>query len=59
MKPSFLHALPLLAAAAPVRAALPDGAAAEPGALVVVLACVVLLCLMGKGRRDGPFRPEP
>jgi len=59
MKPSIFHALPLLAAAAPVRAALPEGAAAEPGALVVVLACVGLLCLMGKGGDDGPFRPEP
>ena len=58
MKISILHALPLLAAAAPVRAALPDGAAAEPGVLVVVLACVGLLCLMGKGGGDGPFRPD-
>ena len=58
MKLSILHALPLLAAAAPVRAALPDGAATEPGALVVILACVGLLCLMSKGGDDGPFRPK-
>lgn len=58
MKFSILHALPLLAAAAPVRAALPDGAASEPGVLVVVIACVGLLCLMGKGGGDGPFRPD-
>lgn len=60
MKLSLLHALPLLAVASPVRAAyMPDSAAAEPSVLVIVLACVGLLCLMGKGRRDGPFRPEP
>ena len=60
MKLNILHALPLLAAAAPVRAAyLPDAAAAEPGALVIVLACVGLLCLMAGGGDDGPFRPEP
>lgn len=58
MKLSILYALPLLAAAAPVRAALPDGAATEPGALVIILACVGLLCLMGKGGDDGPFRPK-
>lgn len=59
MKLSILHALPLLAAAAPVRAAyLPDAGSTEPGALIVLLACVGLLCLMGKGGGDGPFRPE-
>jgi hypothetical protein len=58
MKLSILYALPLLAVTAPVRAALPEGAAAEPGALVVVLACVGLLCLMGKGGGDGPFRND-
>jgi hypothetical protein len=51
--------LPLLAAAAPVRAAyMPDAAAAEPGALVIVLACVGLVFLMAGGGDDGPFRPE-
>jgi hypothetical protein len=60
MKLSLLHALPLLATTAPVRAAyLPDAAASEPGTLVVVLACVGLLCLVAKGRDDGPFQPEP
>ncbi|WP_338771511.1 hypothetical protein [Massilia sp. METH4] len=60
MKLNILQALPLLAAAAPVRAAYtPDAAAAEPGALVIVLACVGLLCLMAGGGDDGPFRPEP
>jgi hypothetical protein len=59
MKLSILHALPLLAAAAPVRAAyMPDAAAAEPGALVIVLACVGLVFLMAGGGDDGPFRPE-
>ncbi|MBB3223339.1 hypothetical protein [Pseudoduganella umbonata] len=59
MKLSILHALPLLAAAAPVRAAyLPDSAASEPGVLVVILACVGLICLMSKGGGDGPFRPD-
>ncbi|QGZ41647.1 hypothetical protein IP92_00625 [Pseudoduganella flava] len=61
MKLSILHALPLLAAAAPVRAAyMSDAGSAEPGALVIVLACVGLLCLVaGGGGDDGPFRPEP
>ena len=60
MKLSLVHALPLLAVAAPVRAAyLPDAAAAEPVGLLVVLACVGLLCLIAKGGGDGPFRPEP
>jgi hypothetical protein len=58
MKFSLFQALPLIAVAAPVRAAyLPDSGAAEPGALVILLACIVLLCLVGGGG-DGPFRPE-
>ncbi|TWI65306.1 hypothetical protein IP91_02714 [Pseudoduganella lurida] len=58
MKLSLFHALPLVAVAAPVRAAyLPDTAATEPGALIVLLAGIVLLCLVGGGG-DGPFRPE-
>jgi peptidoglycan/LPS O-acetylase OafA/YrhL len=59
MKKLLLYALPLAAVALPVRAAyLPDTNATEPGLLVIVLACVGLLCLVAGGRDDGPFRPE-
>lgn len=60
MKKSLLHALPLIAVTAPVRAAyLPDTGHAETGALVILLIVIGLLCLVAGGDDDGPFRPEP
>lgn len=60
MKISLLHALPLVAVAAPVRAAyFTDTGTTETGALVILLICIGLLCLVAGGDDDGPFRPGP